>query len=50
MGIKEELDSLVVAKFATTKKTFQRSIKYVEYYVLDMIISVGYKLKSEQVV
>ena len=41
---REELDDSVVAKFATTAgdgKTYQ-----VEYYNLDMIISVGYRVKS----
>lgn len=44
-AIKEELDSSVVAKFATTAKdgkTYQ-----VDYYNLDMIISVGYRIKSQ---
>ena len=44
-ALKEELDSSVVAKFATTAKdgkTYQ-----VEYYNLDMIISVGYRVKSQ---
>ena len=44
-AIKEELDNSVVAKFATTAKdgkTYQ-----VEYYNLDMIISVGYRVKSQ---
>lgn len=43
-AIKEELDSSVVAKFATTAsdgKTYK-----VDYYNLDMIISVGYRVKS----
>ena len=43
-ALKEELDSSVVAKFATTAsdgKTYK-----VDYYNLDMIISVGYKVKS----
>ena len=42
--LKEELDSSVVAKFATTAsdgKTYK-----VDYYNLDMIISVGYRVKS----
>ena len=42
--LKEELDSSVVAKFATTAKdgkTYQ-----VDYYNLDMIISIGYRVKS----
>ena len=44
-ALKEELDSSVVAKFATTAKdgkTYQ-----VDYYNLDMIISVGYRIKSQ---
>ncbi len=43
--LKEELDNSAVAKFATTandKKTYQ-----VEYYNLDMIISIGYRVKSK---
>lgn len=39
-ALREELDSSVVAKFATTAKdgkTYQ-----VDYYNLDMIISIGY--------
>ena len=43
-ALKEELDSSVVAKFATTAsdgKTYK-----VDYYNLDMIISVGYRVKS----
>ena len=43
-ALREELDEAVVAKFATTAsdgKTYQ-----VEYYNLDMIISVGYRVKS----
>ncbi len=44
-ALNEELDNAVVAKFATTAKdgkTYQ-----VEYYNLDMIISVGYRVKSQ---
>ena len=46
--MKEELleDNSVVAKFATTAsdgKTYQ-----VEYYNLDMILSVGYRVKSNK--
>ena len=44
-ALKEELDDSVVAKFATTAKdgkTYQ-----VEYYNLDMIISIGYRVKSK---
>jgi len=46
-ALKEELSNIsVVAKFATTAsdgKTYQ-----VEYYSLDMIISIGYRVKSER--
>jgi hypothetical protein len=46
-ALKEELRSIsVVAKFATTAadgKTYQ-----VEYYNLDMIISIGFRVKSER--
>lgn len=45
-ALKEELDSSVVANFATTAsdgKTYK-----VEYYNLDMIISVGYRIKSKR--
>ncbi len=44
-ALNEELDNSVVAKFATTakdSKTYQ-----VEYYNLDMIISIGYRVKSK---
>lgn len=45
-ALREEVDSSVVAKYATTAsdgKTYQ-----VEYYNLDMIISVGYRVKSNR--
>lgn len=44
-ALDEELNKSVIAKFATTAKdgkTYQ-----VEYYNLDMIISVGYRVKSQ---
>ena len=44
-ALKEELDAAVVARFVTTAKdgkTYQ-----VEYYNLDMIISAGYRVKSQ---
>ena len=43
--LKEELDNSVVPKFATTAKdgkTYQ-----VDYYNHDMIISIGYRVKSQ---
>ena len=45
-ALKKELDNSVVANFATTAKdgkTYQ-----VDYYNLDMIISVGYRVKSKR--
>ena len=45
-ALKEELDDSVVVNFATTAadgKTYQ-----VEHYNLDMIISVGYRVKSHR--
>ena len=45
-ALQEECDNSVVSKFATTAsdgKTYQ-----VDYYNLDMIISVGYRVKSSQ--
>lgn len=45
-ALKDELDSSVVANFATTAsdgKTYK-----VEHYNLDMIISVGYRIKSKR--
>ena len=45
-ALNEELDNSVVANFATTAKdgkTYQ-----VDYYNLDMIISIGYRVKSAQ--
>ena len=52
-ALKEELANfLVVAKFATTKKYGRREgfvqVVEVEYYNLDVIISVGYRVKSSQ--
>jgi hypothetical protein len=46
-AMKEELEgSPVVAKFATTAK--DGKIYHVEYYNLDMILSIGYRVKSRQ--
>ncbi|MDY3036628.1 MAG: RhuM family protein [Absicoccus sp.] len=48
-ALKEELDSSTVAKFATVQKEGSREIKRdIEYYNLDMIISVGYRVKSKK--
>ena len=44
-ALKEELDNAVVAKFATTAKDGKNY--QVEYYNLDMIISIGYRVKSQ---
>lgn len=45
-ALREEMDKSVVAKFATTAadgKTYQT-----EHYNLDMILSVGYRVKSQR--
>ena len=44
-ALNEELDNSVIAKFATTAK--DGKIYQVDYYNLDMIISVGYRVKSQ---
>jgi len=45
--LNEELDNSTVAKFATVQKEGNRDItRDIEYYNLDMIISVGYRVKS----
>ena len=41
-ALNEELDYSVVAKFATTAK--DGKIYQIDYYNLDMIISVGYRV------
>jgi len=44
----EELDNSTVAKFATVQKEGTREVeRYIEYYNLDMIISIGYRVKSK---
>ena len=46
-ALEEECDSSTVAKFATVKIEGNREItRNIEYYNLDMIISVGYRVKS----
>ena len=47
-ALKEELDNSTVAKFATVGKEGNRDVtRNIEYYNLDMIISVGYRVKSK---
>ena len=46
-ALREELDDSVVAKFATVRLEGTSEVeRQVEYYNLDMIISVGYRVKS----
>ena len=46
---KEELDGSTVAKFATVQTEGNREVtREIEYYNLDMIISVGYRVKSQR--
>ena len=49
-ALSEELrDIPTVAKFATVQKEGKRSItRLVEYYTLDMVLSVGYRVKSQK--
>ena len=47
-ALKEELDGSTVAKFETVQKEGSRDVnRYIEYYNLDMIMSVGYRVKSK---
>ena len=47
-ALKEELDNSTVAKFATVQNEGGRKvIRDIEYYNLDMIISIGYRVKSQ---
>ena len=47
--LEEELDKSTVAKFATVQKEGNREVtRQIEYYNLDMIISVGYRVKSQE--
>lgn len=46
-ALREELEDSTVAKFATVQTEGSREVvRQVEYYNLDMIISVGYRVKS----
>ena len=48
-ALKEELDNSTVAKFATVQNEGGRDIKRdIDYYNLEMIISVGYRVKSQR--
>ena len=47
-ALSEELDNSTIAKFATVQKEGNREVtRDIEYYNLDMIISVGYRVKSK---
>jgi len=47
-ALKEELDNSTVANFATVQKEGNREVlRNLDYYNLDMIISVGYRVKSK---
>ena len=48
-ALKEELDYSTVANFATVQKEGLREVvRNIDYYNLDMIISVGYRVKSKK--
>ncbi len=48
-ALKEELDTSTVANFATVQNEGGRDVeRNIEYYNLDMIISVGYRVKSQR--
>ncbi len=48
-ALKEELDISTVANFATVQKEGSREVsRNIEYYNLDVIISVGYRVKSKR--
>ena len=48
-ALKEELDASTVAKFATVQTEGNRQVeREIEYYNLDVIISVGYRVKSRR--
>lgn len=48
-ALKEELDHSTVAKIATVQTEGNREVeREIEYYNLDMIISVGYRVKSQR--
>ena len=48
-ALREELDNSTVAKFATVQLEGNREVtRNINYYNLDMIISVGYRVKSKK--
>lgn len=48
-ALEEELDSSTVAKFATVQMEGERQVeRMIEHYNLDVIISVGYRVKSKR--
>ena len=48
-ALKEELDSSTVAKIATVQNEGGRKVeREIEHYNLDVIISVGYRVKSKR--
>jgi hypothetical protein len=48
-ALKEELDNSTVAYFATVQNEGGRNVERdIEYYNLEMIISVGYRVKSQR--
>ncbi len=48
-ALREELDNSTVAKFATVQNEGSREVeRFIEYYNLDVIISVGYRVKSKR--
>ena len=48
-ALKEELDDSTVAKFATVQMEGNREVeRNIDYYNLDVIISVGYRVKSQR--
>ena len=47
-ALREELDNSTIANFATVQKEGNREVtRNIDYYNLDMIISVGYRVKSK---
>lgn len=48
-ALKEELDNSTIAKFATVQQEGDRNVvRDIKYYNLDMIISIGYRVKSKR--